>query len=155
LISGADYDHLSLATYGTHDHQPLRALWEELAAQAANPGGAIPLNEMKLLWRYAGFTGDPPYEFTSKLHDALVRRLMESNSWIAVLLIQDLFARQERFNLPGVATGNWVQRIHLPIHELDKEPASARFREILDAAQRIVGASPRNSRRTLTNRIPN
>ena len=29
IAAGADYERLSVATYATHDHKPLRALWDE------------------------------------------------------------------------------------------------------------------------------
>jgi len=29
IISGQMYERLSVATYATHDHEPIRALWNE------------------------------------------------------------------------------------------------------------------------------
>src|SRR5947207_15378750 len=29
IIPGNTYDHLSVATYATHDHEPIRTLWEQ------------------------------------------------------------------------------------------------------------------------------
>jgi 4-alpha-glucanotransferase len=51
-------------------------------------------------------------------------------------MVTDLFGRKERFNLPGVGTGNWTQRLHRPIGELDFDPELPSVPELLSAAKR-------------------
>jgi 4-alpha-glucanotransferase len=134
LIPGGDYQRLSLATYGTHDHEPLKAMWDQLANQAAHgpdPGWAH--WEMRILAKYAGLDFErPPETFTAELHEALLRALFRCNSWIAVVMITDLFGRTERFNYPGVAgSANWTQRLHVPVSQLYQEPILPRVSALL------------------------
>ncbi|MHA3772369.1 4-alpha-glucanotransferase [Verrucomicrobiota bacterium sgz303538] len=142
LIPGKDYQRLSLVTYGTHDHPPLRAVWEQLAADTAKPGGFNARREMRALADFAGFRSKTlPQTFTPELHEAFLEALFGSNSYLAVVMITDLFARTERFNFPGVAMGaNWSQRLHVPVHELDQESILPKLREILRKTGRAAVA---------------
>ena len=119
LLPGADYARLSLATYGTHDHEPLRALWQRW--QLAPP------EERAELWKLVRFAGIPPEEAHGGFTDAVLTRLLEalfrSNSWIAICMITDLLARDERFNVPGTsADSNWSQRMHVTVEALGEDP---------------------------------
>jgi 4-alpha-glucanotransferase len=126
LIPGGEYQRLSLTTYGTHDHDPLRVAWEGLVK--AGKGA-----ELQALAAYAGIDAATlPEALTPEVHEALLGALFRSNSWIAVVMITDLFARSERFNLPGVATSaNWSQRVHEPTAYLNREPEVERIRALL------------------------
>jgi 4-alpha-glucanotransferase len=74
----------------------------------------------------------PPQSFTRDLHEKLLRALFESNSWIAVVMITDVFGRSERFNLPGVAGDvNWTQRLHAPVAGLHESEMVPRVKELL------------------------
>jgi 4-alpha-glucanotransferase len=139
LIPGGEYQRLSLATYGTHDHEPLRAMWEHLNHAARDEHqGAGARHELRLLASFAGLDpGHPPHQFTPELHHAFLRALFNSNSWIAVVMITDLFGRTERFNFPGVSgSENWTQRLHAPIAELQREA-------ILPTVSALIRASGR------------
>ena len=133
LIPGAEYERLSLATYATHDHDPLRAMWEQLTRDAAGPHGDGARWERRILAEYAGLPVEHlPHAFTPKVHLALIGALFKSNAWIAILMITDLFGRAERFNSPGVAGGaNWTQRLHAPVSELIQDPILPEVRRLL------------------------
>ncbi len=142
LISGHEYQPLSLATYGTHDHDTLRAMWEQLAQHASGPDGGGARHEMRILADFAGWQGEPPREFTPELHQALLRALFQSKSWIAVVMITDLFGRSERFNLPGVAgSANWTQRLHANVADLRREPILPAITGLLRESHRHASAS--------------
>ena len=128
-----------MVTYGTHDHPPLRAAWEQLASDAAKPGETNARKEMRALADFAGFRSKSlPKTVTPELHEAFLEALFGSNSYLAVVMITDLFARTERFNFPGVATGaNWSQRLHVPVQELNREPILPKLREILRKTGRV------------------
>jgi 4-alpha-glucanotransferase len=136
LIPGADYPRLSLATYGTHDHEPLRAQWERLAANAPHDPEAA--RELSALCGFAGLADEPSAAaFTDHVHEALLRALFACNSWIAVAMITDVFGRAERFNSPGVASlANWSQRMHLPVAALDSDLAVNRVQELIESCGR-------------------
>ncbi|TSA37766.1 MAG: 4-alpha-glucanotransferase [Verrucomicrobiaceae bacterium] len=114
LIPGGEYQRLSLATFATHDHPPLRKFWEDWMADCGDPArrdAAIAgMNEL------LGFCGREdlkvPVPFSSEVHAALIRGLFACNSWMAVHQITDLLGLDERFNIPGaVGDANWTTRI--------------------------------------------
>ena len=118
-VPGQFYERLSLATYATHDHQPLRALWDD----AWNEAGSTREQALSDLARVAAFAGvqafgTPPHyerEFYGPVMDALFR----SEAWIAMVMITDLLARKDRFNVPGTATdSNWSRRLQLTVARL-------------------------------------
>ncbi len=131
LIAGSDYERLSLAMYATHDHDPLRQMWETLLREAREPHGDGPRWELRILCEFAGLDPERQHDFDSEAHPALLRALLNSNSWIAVVMITDLFGRAERFNSPGVAHGSWTQRMHARLEELDGDEKTRLFRALL------------------------
>ncbi len=133
LIPGASYQRLSIATYATHDHPPLRTVWEQWSetlnlaaegnAEAAKKVDGIRY-EMHELMKYAGIQGEPvPQPFTDAIREALLEALFAGNAWLAVPMITDVFGLTDRFNVPGaVAESNWSHRIHLAVAEWQKDP---------------------------------
>jgi 4-alpha-glucanotransferase len=67
--------------------------------------------------------------------------LFASNSWLAVVMITDLLARKERFNVPGVGEGNWTRRMHATIRELRERRTTRErmrlIRELLSKTGRL------------------
>ena len=143
LLSGDGYARLSLATYGTHDHEPLRALW---ARWHGDPQEGH--HELRRLGHFANLPEfEKPSAFDERIHQHLLRALFRSNSWIAVCMITDLLAREERFNVPGTAANsNWSQRMHLTVETLADDPAhrtrTEALRALLQEAGRQVPALP-------------
>ena len=139
LLPGGEYARLSLATYGTHDHAPLRALWDQWQQ--------LPPDQREELHKLAQFAdipdGERSGEFTARVHERLLAALFRSNSWIAICMITDLLARDERFNVPGTAAeSNWSRRMHVSVETLSGDPAyrrrAARTRALLQEAGRDV-----------------
>jgi 4-alpha-glucanotransferase len=120
------YPRLSLAQPATHDHSPLAAMWQEWWANI-DSGKDIESNR-KEISRFLEFCGleskDPPREFTDRIHAAYTRKVMESNSWLVIFQITDVFGQTPRFNTPGsTSCANWSYRLPLMAKELDKDPA--------------------------------
>ena len=139
VLPGSDYARLSLATFGTHDHEPLLAFW--------NRSHRLTPEERHELYKLAGFAGLSYEEVSGGLgegiHDKLMEALFRSNSWIAVCMITDLLSREERFNVPGTAAdSNWSQRMHLTVETLRDDPAhrerAGRFRAMLERTGRSL-----------------
>ena len=137
LLPGGEYSRVSLATYGTHDHEPLRALW--------NNWQKLPPEQREELHKLAQFAGIPPEErsdgFTERIHQRLLEALFRSNSWIVIFMITDLLARDERFNVPGTAAeSNWSRRMHVSVETLVGDPdyqrRAAQIRTLVQAAGR-------------------
>jgi 4-alpha-glucanotransferase len=153
LIPGSEYEPLSVAMYVTHDHPPLRAQWREWAAAVRSAGRrgasadaddravASARKQMRQLWKFAGLPDDesPSLRFTVRLHRALIEALLRSRAWLTIFMITDLFAREERFNVPG-ATGeeNWTQRMHVSIAALDEEPQTRWLKSLLRKTKRAA-----------------
>jgi 4-alpha-glucanotransferase len=118
------YPRLSLAQPATHDHPPLAAMWEECWVNI-DAGRQTENNrrELQHLLNFAGMKDvPPPREFTDDVHQDFTRAVMESNSWLAVFQIQDVFGQTERFNVPGsVAATNWSHRLPQTVKQLDAD----------------------------------
>ncbi|MFT3830805.1 MAG: 4-alpha-glucanotransferase [Opitutaceae bacterium] len=109
---------LSLATYATHDHAPIAAVYAGLLEDAAKDPGGVAATDLKELLAFAGWTAAPPPTLTDELHAALVRALFATPCELAVLLSSDLLGIPQRFNLPGTyGAGTWAERLEFPLPE--------------------------------------
>ena len=53
----------------------------------------------------------------------MMSALFESNAWIGMVMITDLLARKDRFNVPGTAVNsNWSWRMQKTVAGLDASP---------------------------------
>ncbi len=140
LLPGGEYGRLSVATYGTHDHEPLRALWQRWQA---DPGAGH--HELRRLAQFARLPALEIGPFDEQVLGGLLDALFRSNSWVAVCMITDLLAREERFNVPGTAAdSNWSQRLPVTVETLLHDPAhrrrSATVRSMLERSGRRMPA---------------
>jgi 4-alpha-glucanotransferase len=130
-VPGSDYARLSLTTYGTHDHETLRELWERCCA---HPEG----QDMRSLAEFTSLSAEPR-PFTPEIHEAMLRALFASNAWIAVLQLADVFGWADRINLPGTTSdANWTRRVRMPLGEAEGEGLAARMRDLIAASGRAV-----------------
>jgi 4-alpha-glucanotransferase len=138
LIEGRHYQRLSVATYATHDHEPLKVLWQRWTATIAGGGheAGNATHEMRSLAEFAGVGGAIPRPWDDGIHEGLLRGLFQSNSWIAVCMITDLLATEQRFNVPGaIAESNWSARLPHTVVALKSEPS---LRKKLERVRRIL-----------------
>ena len=143
VVPGRDYARLSLATYGTHDHEPLALLWQRATAGGTHPG-APGYRDYAALCDFAGLDPAASGSYTQQVHEALLRALFNCNSWIAVLQFGDVFGWHERTNLPGTTgEANWRTRFRLPLAQVEGEGLAARVRELIRQSGRAV--PPRTS----------
>ena len=120
LTPGSDYTPCSIATYATHDHEPLRAMWtrwmsiiaaaleepERLAAKRDNAW-----HDARRLAAWGGFEVPHIMDF-DEVHERLIAALFRSRSRFAIVMITDLLGTDQRFNVPGtVAADNWSARL--------------------------------------------
>ncbi len=129
-VDGAKYPRLSVCTPSTHDHDPLAAMWrrmwrdhEDAIAKQDHHRAHVTWLELQRFCQWCGLDDQNiPREFTPQLHEAYCRRVLESNSWLAIFQIPDIFAQETRFNVPGsVGTSNWSARLEKTVTELDKD----------------------------------
>jgi 4-alpha-glucanotransferase len=119
VTPGDKYERLSVATYTTHDHKPIRALWEEAFEQPTATSDQSRFDLAKI----AVFAGLDPnldaIDFEKDFYPAIMEALFKSNAWIAVVMVTDLLARKYRFNIPGTAaSSNWTRRMQRSIGQL-------------------------------------
>jgi 4-alpha-glucanotransferase len=119
IIPGSDYEPLSVATYTTHDHKPIRALWEEAFEYPTATSEQSRLDLAKI----ALFAGVDPKvdkaDFEKDFYPAIMEALFRSESWIAIVMVTDLLGRKYRFNVPGVtANSNWTRRMQRSVAQL-------------------------------------
>ena len=122
IIPGEMYERLSVATYATHDHEPIRALWNEAFKSPTGPTAASE-QARDTLEKIALFSGlnrkIGQLDFEKDFYPAIMHSLFKSDSWIAMVMITDLLARTYRFNVPGTkANLNWTRRMQRSIAQL-------------------------------------
>jgi 4-alpha-glucanotransferase len=123
VTPGNKYERLSVATYTTHDHKPIRALWEEAFEHPTETSE----QSRSDLARIANFAGLNPkidrIDFENDFYPAIMEALFKSEAWIAIVMITDLLARKYRFNVPGTAANlNWTRRMQRRIAQLRASP---------------------------------
>jgi 4-alpha-glucanotransferase len=119
------YPRLSLAQPATHDHPPLAAAWADFWRKIdRDDHPEETLREMRHLMEFAGVRdGKPPREFTDRLHEGYLRAILNSKSWLVVVMITDVFKDVLRFNSPGtVSNDNWSVRRSKTVKQLDEDP---------------------------------
>ncbi|CAN5378753.1 4-alpha-glucanotransferase [soil metagenome] len=140
-IPGSAYERMSVATFATHDHKPVRALWDEAAAGRSASADQARQDILKI----AEFAGIPfaneLADYTRDFYPKIFEALFRSESWIALVMITDLLGRKERFNVPGTAAdSNWTRRLHTTVAKLGRGRALQRQ---LGAIQELLQASGR------------
>ena len=120
LTPGSEYTRVSVATYATHDHKPLRAMWEE-AFEKPGADSEQARGDLEKIAQFAGIRQvQHPMVYARDFYPQIMQALFASNSWLAIVMITDLLARRERFNIPGVGEGNWTRRMHVSTAELQE-----------------------------------
>jgi len=119
VTPGGEYERLSVATYATHDHKPLRALWED-AFERKRSTSEQSRFELEKIARFAGFNPKiDKNDFENDFYPAAMEALFKSEAWIAIVMITDLLACKYRFNVPGTAaSSNWVRRMQRTVAQL-------------------------------------
>ena len=135
VIPGNEYERLSVATYATHDHKPIRALWEEAFEEQTSTSEQARGDLFKIA-QFAGVEGDlQTWKYEPDFYRTILRALFASNAWIAVVMLTDLLGRKYRFNVPGTAAdSNWARRMQRTVSQLRasrKEQSRMRFMKAL------------------------
>jgi len=120
MIPPERYERLSVATYATHDHDPIRAFWEEALEVSGSETGQQARATLEKIALFAGLNSKiDQLDYENDFYPAVMGALFSCNSWIAVVMITDLLARKYRFNVPGTrANLNWTRRIQRSIAKL-------------------------------------
>ena len=142
VTSGDKYERLSVATFATHDHKPVRALWEEAWKNSTNFAAQARFDLAKIA-EFAGVNlPNENLNFEKDFYPFIFDALFQSESWIAIVMMTDLLGRKERFNVPGTAANsNWIRRLHSTVTRLAISPTVKRrmrlVRSLLEKSGRV------------------
>src|ERR1700750_1691526 len=109
MTPGSHFEKLSVTTYATHDHKPIRELWAEALDENA-PTRDQAREDLLKIAQFAGIAPREGLEYERDFYPAIMRALFNSNSWLAIVMITALLARKDRFNVPGTATASHCTR---------------------------------------------
>ena len=142
ITPGDKYERLSVATYATHDHNPVRALWEEAFERPTATSEQSRFDLAKIAFFVALSPNVDKIDFEKDFYPAIMEALFKSNAWIAIVMITDLLARSYRFNVPGTTgSANWTRRIQRSVSQLRSSPTERKrmriIRELLQKTGRI------------------
>lgn len=148
VIMGDAYDPCSFATYATHDHEPMRTLWEHRRRDLDSDdkgARATAQRELRALATFAGLSfaeSDWP-EYDPFIRRALLEALLASRARLAAFMLTDLFGLEERFNVPGIAaTSNWSARLPMTVAQMSRAPQWKKETAWLCAAVQHTGRTP-------------
>jgi 4-alpha-glucanotransferase len=142
MTPGDEFERLSVTTYATHDHKPIRELWTE-ALDEESPTREQAREDLLKIAQFAGIAPREGLEYEHDFYPAMMSALFNSNSWIAIVMITDLLARKDRFNVPGTAAAsNWTRRLPKTISQMRESQSVRRrmrlIRELLKKSGRTV-----------------
>ncbi|MCA9804362.1 MAG: 4-alpha-glucanotransferase, partial [Cyanobacteria bacterium HKST-UBA02] len=143
---------LSLATYATHDHQPLASFYDGLVEWWHGPDGEEGWKEVRRLMKLLDLDPDnPPEQYDRELQEAFMKALMESPCWMAVFMVTDLIGSRLRFNQPGLSgSGCWTQRLPATLAALQADEETGRgiasLKELIESTGREPAAIASGSR---------
>jgi 4-alpha-glucanotransferase len=145
MTPGNEFERLSVTTYATHDHKPIRELWREMFDEQS-PTREQAREDLLKIAQFAGIALQEGLEYERDFYPAIMSALFNSNSWIAIVMITDLLARKDRFNVPGTAaTTNWTRRLPKTISQMRESRGTRRrmrlIRELLEKSGRTRDSS--------------
>ena len=141
-ISGSEYQRLSIATYATHDHQPVRALWED-AFEESSPDSEQARHDLAKIAEFAALPAPKSgSDYDRDFYAPIMEALFRCESWVALVMITDLLARKDRFNVPGTAaSSNWSRRMGKTVKGLEQSRSVRKrmrlIRELLEKTGRL------------------
>jgi 4-alpha-glucanotransferase len=149
MTPGNEFERLSVTTYATHDHKPIRQLWME-ALDEESPTREQAREDLLKIAQFAGIAPREGLEYDRDFYPSMMSALFNSNSWIAIVMITDLLARKDRFNVPGTAAAtNWTRRLPKTISQMRESRSIRRkmrlIRELLEKSGRAPVRHPERS----------
>jgi 4-alpha-glucanotransferase len=144
MTPGSEYERLSVATYATHDHKPVRMLWDEVFAKELGETHEQSRQELEKIAAFAGMQPQSePFDYDRDFYPRAMRALFACNSWLAVVMITDLLGRTDRFNTPGMAaSSNWTRRLRNTVSQLQ---SSRGVRQKTNLVRRLLEETGRTS----------
>lgn len=141
VIPAEELPETSFATYATHDHDSIPAMWEDYRRRvSSDPDDEDDRKEtMVALQALADFGGiEDLGPFDEEKLWRLIDRLMECSSRYAAVMLTDLFNMTDRINQPGtVGPHNWSLMLERTAEQCRKDPAWKRLEESIRNGKRL------------------
>src|SRR5213592_2833555 len=133
IIPKQMYERLSVATYATHDHEPIRALWNDAFERGFSKAGEQVRATLEKIALFAGLNSKiEELDFERDFYPAIMEALFRCESWIAIVMITDVLASKYRFNVPGTkANLNWTRRLQRSIAQLGSSRKEQRRMQLI------------------------
>jgi 4-alpha-glucanotransferase len=142
MTPGNEFERLSVTTYATHDHKPIRELWREVFDEMS-PTREQAREDLLKIAQFAGIAPREGLDYERDFYPAMMNALFESNSWIAIVMITDLLGRKDRFNVPGTAAAtNWTRRLPKTISQMRESRAIRRKMRLIQELLEKSGRKP-------------
>ncbi len=155
VVRGEHIPECSFATYATHDHDTMSAMWRGFAraanhcvghhcnAEEASAAFGASRN-LRLISEFAGIP-QPSHgrwpDYTETIQWRLTKALLACNARYAAIMITDLFRMDDRFNQPGTVGGeNWRLRLPWSLAEVRGEP---KLRSVCTKLASLIGVTGR------------
>lgn len=142
-VKGSEYPECSFATYATHDHDSIPALWNGLVNMLGGLEHEGAVRGLALLSDFAGLpkggTMNSYAKYGPVVKWALFGSLAKSNADYATVMITDIIDSEKRINIPGTVGGeNWRYRLPWKIEEmpLALQADCRRLSELIHISQR-------------------
>lgn len=142
-VPGSDYPPCAFATYATHDHESIPAMWNTLKSMLGGLDHEGAIRGLELLSDFAGLpkgaTADFYSEYGPVVKWALFDRLLKSKANYASLMITDIIDSTERINIPGTVGGkNWRYRLPWKLSDMPEalQQECSRLRELISISGR-------------------
>jgi 4-alpha-glucanotransferase len=140
VIPGDEIPETSFATYATHDHDPIPAMWADFVrrASADNDDEQERAGVREGLQRLADFAGiEDLGAFDGDKLWKLIDALMACRSRYAAIMVTDLFGLTDRINSPGTVGGhNWSLMLPWTAEECRRRPEWPRLKRSIEAGGR-------------------
>ena len=119
---------MSVATWGTHDTEPLAIWWEHAPPEERHSALAIPsVHDRLTADERASAVSEPRLPAT--VRGTLLEALFASGSDLLILPVQDVFGWRDRINQPAtVGDQNWTWKLPWGSDRLLIEPEAVRGR---------------------------
>ena len=143
LVSGEDYPECAFATYATHDHEPIPALWDTYVENLGGEEYESAMGSLALLSEFAGLPkGAKEYaypKYGSVVKWALLEKLFKSRANYAAIMMMDLIDSHQRINIPGTVGGvNWQYRLPWKLSDMPEhlQAECKRMKALITLSQR-------------------
>lgn len=142
-LPGEEYPECAFATYATHDHEPLPALWNTLLQHLWGPEHQQAIESLALLSDFASMpicdSGHAYVKYGPVVKWSLLDGLLNCRANYAAVMINDLVDSAKRINIPGTVGGdNWRYRLPWSLKDMPEylKRECQRMKALIDLSQR-------------------